>query len=158
MLEGTQLIESQLHLGLIEHLNSEICLGTITNLQTAISWLKSTFLFVRVQKNPEYYGFSPELKYRVANKQVNDNPSLIDEYLAELLVKSLTDLNEVTLVNDSDFRNPYAKIRPTINGQLMMRYYIRFETMKLIILKLDPQFVKQRSDGSDAVTLQDLVS
>ncbi len=158
MLEGTQLIESQLHLGLIEHLNSEICLGTITNLQTAISWLKSTFLFVRVQKNPEYYGFSPELKYRVANKQVNDNPSLIDEYLAELLVKSLTDLNEVTLVNDSDFRNPYAKIRPTINGQLMMRYYIRFETMKLIILKLDPQFVKQRSEGSDAVTLQDLVS
>jgi len=113
---------------------------------------------VRVQKNPEYYGFSPELKYRVANKQVNDNPSLIDEYLAELLVKSLTDLNEVTLVNDSDFRNPYAKIRPTINGQLMMRYYIRFETMKLIILKLDPQFVKQRSEGSDAVTLQDLVS
>jgi ATP-dependent DNA helicase HFM1/MER3 len=158
LLEGTQLIESQLHLGLIEHLNSEICLGTITNLQTAISWLKSTFLFVRVQKNPEYYGFSPELKYRVANKQVNDNPSLIDEYLAELLVKSLTDLNEVTLVNDSDFRNPYAKIRPTINGQLMMRYYIRFETMKLIILKLDPQFVKQRSEGSDAVTLQDLVS
>ncbi len=92
----------------------------------------------------------------MANKQVKNNSSVIDDYLKELLVKSLNDLKEVTLVNDSDFRNLYASIKPTINGRTMMRYYIRFETMKAIISRLDPQF--KNTSKSDDVTLQELVS
>ena len=44
------------HKNLIEHLNAEIVLNTITSLTVALEWLKSTFLYIRVMKNPSYYG------------------------------------------------------------------------------------------------------
>lgn len=56
LLNGTQLIESSLHAHLIEHLNAEIVLGTIADVSVAIEWLRSTFLYIRVMKNPKHYG------------------------------------------------------------------------------------------------------
>ena len=45
-----------LHHHLTEHLNVEIVLGTIENADVAQDWLKSTFLYRRMQENPKYYG------------------------------------------------------------------------------------------------------
>lgn len=50
------LIFCSLHHHLIEHLNAEIVLHTITDVSIALEWLKSTFLFIRIQKNPTHYG------------------------------------------------------------------------------------------------------
>ena len=47
-----------LHKHLIEHLNAEIVLRTINDVSVALQWLKSTFLFIRIQKNPKHYGHS----------------------------------------------------------------------------------------------------
>ena len=47
---------ASLHSHLIEHLNAEIVLQTITDVSIALDWLKSTFLFVRIKKNPKHYG------------------------------------------------------------------------------------------------------
>lgn len=55
MVEGTELIESNLHNHLKEHLNSEIALYTITDFKQALSWIQTTFLYIRAQKNPKYY-------------------------------------------------------------------------------------------------------
>lgn len=55
MLSCRQLIESSLHKNLIEHLNAEVALGTITDLDVALKWLSSTFLYVRAKKAPEKY-------------------------------------------------------------------------------------------------------
>ncbi|BGP54086.1 ATP-dependent DNA helicase MER3 [Rhodotorula sphaerocarpa] len=49
-------LESCLHNSLTEHVNSEIALGTIGNVPSALRWLRSTFLFVRIHKNRAYYG------------------------------------------------------------------------------------------------------
>jgi hypothetical protein len=49
LLEGKTILESNLHLNLIEHLASEINLGTITNIETAKHWLRNSFLFQRLQ-------------------------------------------------------------------------------------------------------------
>ena len=51
-------LESGLHKNLTEHLNSEINLRTITSFASAIQWLRSTFLFVRITKNPKYYALA----------------------------------------------------------------------------------------------------
>ena len=56
LLNGTQLIESSLHKNLIEHLNAEIVLHTISDISVAVEWLKYTFLYIRVMKNPKHYG------------------------------------------------------------------------------------------------------
>jgi hypothetical protein len=61
MVEGNQCIESSLHGNLIEHLNNEVVLRTITNMSVAIDWLKSTYLYIRLKKNPTHYGAKPKL-------------------------------------------------------------------------------------------------
>lgn len=52
---GRQLLESSLHKNLIEYLNVEISLKTITTEDEALQWLRHTFLYVRIQANPNYY-------------------------------------------------------------------------------------------------------
>ena len=92
----------------------EIVLHTITNLQSAINWLKSTFLYVRLKKNPEYYGLSPEIKYKLANTTSDNENTKVDNYLSELCIKNLNDLMQVTLINKCDFeKNFKAQLRPT---------------------------------------------
>ena len=39
-----------------EHLNAEIALHSITDISIAMEWLKATFLYQRVFKNPKHYG------------------------------------------------------------------------------------------------------
>ena len=46
---------NSLHTHLIEHMNAEIVLHTITDIGIALEWLKSTFLYVRICKNPSNY-------------------------------------------------------------------------------------------------------
>ena len=36
-------------------MNAEIVLHTITDIGIALEWLKSTFLYVRIRKNPSNY-------------------------------------------------------------------------------------------------------
>ena len=57
LIEGQEKIESSLHRSLAEHLNSEIVLRTICNSDDAISWVKSTYLYVRLLDNSssKYY-------------------------------------------------------------------------------------------------------
>lgn len=45
-----------LHRNLIEHMNAEIVLHTITDVSIALEWLRSTFLYIRVTQNPKHYG------------------------------------------------------------------------------------------------------
>ena len=47
---------NSLHRNLIEHLNAEIVLHTISDVSIAIEWLKSTYLYIRIKQNPKHYG------------------------------------------------------------------------------------------------------
>lgn len=74
MVHGQELIESTLHRHLVEHLNAEIVLGTITDIAVAMNWIKSTYLYVRALKNPKHYGIpaglsSKEVEARLQGKE-----------------------------------------------------------------------------------------
>lgn len=64
MLGGEQPVESNLHHNLIEHLNAEVVLHTITHLAVAMEWVTSSFLRIRARKNPRHYnipvGLTPD--------------------------------------------------------------------------------------------------
>lgn len=47
-----------LHTNLVEHLNAEIVLHTISDVNMALDWIRSTFLYIRALKNPKHYGKS----------------------------------------------------------------------------------------------------
>uniref|UniRef100_A0ABM5G8Q2 DNA 3'-5' helicase n=1 Tax=Pogona vitticeps TaxID=103695 RepID=A0ABM5G8Q2_9SAUR len=115
MLNGSDTIESSLHMHLIEHLNAEIVLHTITDVNIALEWIRSTFLYVRALKNPAHYGFSAGL-----------DRTGIEEKLQELCLKNLNDLSSFDLIKMDDT----LYFKPTETGRLMAWYYIAFDTMK----------------------------
>ncbi|XP_032342961.1 probable ATP-dependent DNA helicase HFM1 isoform X2 [Camelus ferus] len=115
MLACSDTIESSLHRHLIEHLNAEIVLHTITDVNIALEWIRSTLLYIRALKNPSHYGFASGL-----------NKDGIESKLQELCLKNLNDLSSLDLIKmDED-----VNFRPTEAGRLMAWYYITFETVK----------------------------
>jgi ATP-dependent DNA helicase HFM1/MER3 len=120
LVSGSESLESCLHLNLIDHLNAEIGLGNITSLDSATTWLASTFLFVRLRRNPTHY----KLK-EGANR--DDETQM----LRQICEKDIKLLQECDLVTSNTLKS-------TPFGDAMARYYIRFETMKTF-LALKPQ-------------------
>ncbi|XP_072723745.1 probable ATP-dependent DNA helicase HFM1 [Ciconia boyciana] len=114
MLNGADIIESSLHRHLVEHLNAEIVLHTVTDVTVALEWIRSTFLYIRALKNPTHYGFSSGL-----------NKIGIEAKLQELCLKNLNDLSSFDLI-----RMDEANFKPTETGRLMAWYYIAFDTVK----------------------------
>ncbi|KAJ4423158.1 ATP-dependent DNA helicase MER3 [Gnomoniopsis sp. IMI 355080] len=120
---GRQVIESTLHKNLIEHLNSEISLGTFQDIKGARLWMKGTFLSFRLQKNPRFYS---DLAGGTANLDAQ-NLGTFDDQLEQICETAITNLKEVCLVKGD------ATFQHTDYGRAMSKYMIRFETMKLIL-------------------------
>ncbi|KAK5043646.1 ATP-dependent DNA helicase MER3, partial [Cryomyces antarcticus] len=122
MVSGQEIMESRLHLNLIDHLNAEIGLGTITDLYSAKKWLSGTFLYVRLKGNPNHYRLDGDTGGRD-----------IDERLEHICSKGLSSLVQHRLVTSDN-----EKLECTEFGDAMARYYLQFETMK-IFLGLPPK-------------------
>ncbi|XP_068605031.1 probable ATP-dependent DNA helicase HFM1 [Brachionichthys hirsutus] len=115
LMNGMEIIESSLHSHLVEHLNAEIVLQTISDVNMALDWIRSTFLYIRALKNPTHYGFSAKLdRYGIEAK------------LQELCLKNLNSLSSIGLIAMDEDIN----IKPTDAGRLMARYCVAFDTMK----------------------------
>ncbi|POS73743.1 DEAD/DEAH box DNA helicase [Diaporthe helianthi] len=114
---GQQILESTLHQNLIEHLNSEINLGTFQDIQKAKEWLKGTFLAVRLDRHPGYY--------KLEETGTISDP--LDDRLEKICETDISKLQQAGLVTqDSAFQS-------TDYGRAMSRYVIRFESMQRIL-------------------------
>lgn len=102
---------------MIEHVNAEISLGTITNSESASKWLASTFLAVRLKADPDHY-------HMRAGASCTSHKDRLDT----MSVTATSALREHGLVD-----NEAGRLSSTRFGETMARYYIAFETMKLII-------------------------
>ena len=56
MMSNKQTVESNLVQGLDNCINAEISAGAITTVTEGVQWLKKSFFFQRVKKNPIAYG------------------------------------------------------------------------------------------------------
>lgn len=45
----------------MDALNAEVALGSVQSVDDALRWLRYTYLFIRLCKNPRAYGYSPSL-------------------------------------------------------------------------------------------------
>lgn len=115
LINGTQVVESNFHLNLTDHLNAEIVLKTLTHIKIATQWMMSLFLYIRIGKNPSRYGLS-----------VHATKAQIKEFLYNSVTNGINGLKElgfILLLAD-------GSISPTDTGSLMARYCITFKTMK----------------------------
>lgn len=118
MVTGNEILESTLHLNLIEHLNSEVKLGTVHNLQSGKAWLASTFLAVRMRQNPKHYKLDCDTEHRSSVEKL--------EQVCERDIKLLQDAGLVSGCPD-------GKLTSTEYGNAMSAYMIAFNTMKLFL-------------------------
>jgi ATP-dependent DNA helicase HFM1/MER3 len=117
MVSGQEVLESTLHLNLIEHLNSEVCLGTINDLQSAKTWLSGTFLSVRLRRNPNHYNMTEGLS----------NPMQMDDKLGEICERDVKLLQEAELITDGQ------SFSCTDYGRSMSKFMVEFTTMKNLL-------------------------
>jgi len=100
--EGKE-IESRLAEDLDSHLNAEIALGTISGLDDVMSWLETTFYYVRAGTEPEAYDFEG-----VRDRVRDTLDSLVDRGFVET--------------------DGQLGVAATTLGRLASKYYLRMET------------------------------
>jgi len=100
--EGKE-IESRLAEDLDSHLNAEIAMGTIADLDDVMAWLETTFYYQRAQSKPTEYGLDG-LRERVRST------------LQELVDRGFVETDESLGVD------------PTSLGRLASKYYLRLST------------------------------
>jgi ATP-dependent DNA helicase HFM1/MER3 len=130
LVAGQETVESQLKGNLIEHLNSEVGLGTIDSISSSLDWLRSTFLYTRIQSNPAHYGFAA---------QANDRQAL-EQRLQSMCIDNLQVLHQAGLVSmNADTK----QLQTTAYGLSMARYYIKHQTMVHILDMREQATLKQ---------------
>ncbi|KAM6500407.1 Sec63 Brl domain containing protein [Amanita muscaria] len=117
--QGATIIESSLHRNLVEHLNSEVSLGTIASINLAKDWLRSSFLFQRIRKNPNHYALGKE-----------ENQTW-EERMDDLVVQSFSKLSEMNLI---ELINGGEEVRSTEYGNIMSKMYIRQYTVRWFLM------------------------
>jgi ATP-dependent DNA helicase HFM1/MER3 len=108
LVQGRTILESSLHLNLAEHLNSEIGLGTITNISLAKAWLHNSFLFQRIKSNPGYYTITT----------ADGQTTTVGD---ELLLQSLEQLKQTQLVQTVGDSEISGGLRSTEFGEIMSK-------------------------------------
>jgi ATP-dependent DNA helicase HFM1/MER3 len=124
---GMQPLESKLHLHLNEHLNSEIGLGVIHDISSAMDWLRSTFFYIRLHSNPANYGGCNAL---------ND----LDSWLKQMCLQALSALQARGFTKENE-----GQIQLTFHGEMAVKCCLRLPTITTI------------QHGKAATTLKEMV-
>ncbi|SPO26839.1 related to HFM1 - DNA/RNA helicase [Ustilago trichophora] len=116
LVSGSRDIESSLAPNLVEHVNAEIGLRGRTTEAQIEAWIRQSFMWIRLQKNPTYY----------LSQEEGIGLDSVEEILKHLCTKTLTALQEASLVSCSD---QSAEIVSTEYGEIMSRFFIRHKSM-----------------------------
>ncbi|MEF8792029.1 MAG: DEAD/DEAH box helicase, partial [Haloarculaceae archaeon] len=106
LLEDGKEIESRLAGELDAHLNAEVALGTIRDLDDVMDWLETTFYYVRARAAPEEYRSTDRLRERVRD--------------------TLQGLVEDGFVETEE----ELGLEPTALGRLASKFYMRLDTAR----------------------------
>ncbi|GME28323.1 Helicase [Neofusicoccum parvum] len=107
-----QPIESNFSKRLIDNLNAEISLGTVTSVPEAVTWLGYSYLFVRMQRNPHAYGID---WLEISN----------DSQLVERRTKLITDAARVLQQSQMIvFNETTGELKAKDVGRIASQYYI----------------------------------
>ncbi len=118
LVSGQAPIESNMIGNFTEHLNAEISIGLVNSSKDAISWLKSTFFFIRVQENPKKYGYP--------------NTSNLSFNLEKLLEEEILKLEGNGMITRKIEGEKNYAIIPQELGKLMAKHGIRFQTASML--------------------------
>lgn len=124
-------IESQFIAHLTDNLNAEIVLGTVTNVSEACSWLRYTYLNVRLHQSPITYGINAHMKTM--------DPHL-NSFTRDLIIKAAQELDKAHMIRFEE-KNEY--LFATDLGRTASHYYINYVTIETINEHLSNRFMTE---------------
>ena len=122
-----QPIESQFSKKLVDNLNAEISLGTVTSVPEAITWLGYSYLFVRMQRNPIAYG--------IEWAEIRDDPNLVQRR-RELIVSAARVLQKSQMII---FNETTEELRAKDVGRIASQFYVLQTSIEIFNTMMRPR-------------------
>uniref|UniRef100_A0A1B6L435 U5 small nuclear ribonucleoprotein 200 kDa helicase n=1 Tax=Graphocephala atropunctata TaxID=36148 RepID=A0A1B6L435_9HEMI len=112
-------IESNFITCLVDNLNAEVTLGTISNVEEAVKWLSYTYLHVRMRINPLHYG--------IKHQEILEDPNL-DIKRRELIENAAQALDKAKMLR---YTPHTGDLSVTDLGRTASHYYIKKDTVEV---------------------------
>ncbi|KAG9670241.1 Sec63-domain-containing protein, partial [Aureobasidium melanogenum] len=122
-----QPIESNFSKKMVDNLNAEISLGTVTSVSEAVQWLGYSYLFVRMQRNPMTYG--------IDWAEIRDDPQLVQRR-RELIIKAARVLQQSQMII---FNETTEELRAKDVGRIASQYYVLQSSVEIFNTMMRPQ-------------------
>lgn len=122
-----QPIESKFSSKLVDNLNAEIGLGTVTSIQDAVQWIGYSYLYVRMQRSPTTYG--------IDWAEYSDDPSLVQRR-RRLAIQAARTLQQCQMVI---FNERTEELRSKDIGRIASQYYILHTSIQVFNTMMQPQ-------------------
>jgi len=129
-----QPIESRFSAKLIDNLNAEISLGTVTTVSEAVTWLGYSYLFVRMRQSPLTYG--------IEWAEIRDDPQLVGRR-RKLIMDAARILQKSQMII---FNETTEDLRAKDVGRIASQYYVQQSSIEIFNTMMRPH-------GSDADAL-----
>lgn len=121
-----QPIESRLSRKLVDNLNAEIALGTVTSIPEAAQWLGYSYLFVRMQRNPLTYG--------IDWAEIRDDPQLVQRR-RKLTIDAARVLQKSQMIV---FNESTEELRAKDVGRIASQYYVLQTSIEIFNTMMRP--------------------
>ena len=126
MMQNKQKVESHLDKGLDNCINAEIASGTICTISEGVQWLKKSYFYQRMLKNPHGYSINAKAL------ELDPSGHMI---LLEKVTAVVEGLNRARLIR---FNRSNETVYSTDMGRIASNYYINVETMSYFMSNLKP--------------------
>ncbi|KAI9851546.1 MAG: hypothetical protein M1838_003378 [Thelocarpon superellum] len=121
-----QPIESKFSAKLVDNLNAEIALGTVTSVAEAVQWVGYSYLFVRMQRNPLTYG--------IDWAEIRDDPHLVQRR-RDLVIKAARTLQQSQMII---FNETTEEMRSKDVGRIASQYYVLQTSVEIFNTMMRP--------------------
>ncbi|KAK4204194.1 Sec63 Brl domain-containing protein [Triangularia verruculosa] len=112
-------IESKFSAKLVDNLNAEIALGTVTSVNDAVKWIGYSYLFVRMRRNPMAYG--------IEWSEYSDDPQLVQRR-RKLATQAARTLQQSQMII---FNETTEELRSKDIGRIASQYYIQHTSIEI---------------------------
>lgn len=120
-------IESKFSAKLVDNLNAEIALGTVTSIPDAVQWIGYSYLFVRMRKSPLTYG--------IEWAEIRDDPTLVQRR-RQLAIQAARTLQQCQMII---FNERTEELRSKDIGRIASQYYILHTSIQVFNTMMKPQ-------------------
>ncbi|KAI9689957.1 MAG: hypothetical protein M1822_009839 [Bathelium mastoideum] len=121
-----QPIESKFSKKLVDNLNAEIALGTVTSVSEAVQWVGYSYLFVRMRRNPMAYG--------IDWAEIQNDPQLVQRR-RDLVVQAARTLQKSQMVI---FNETTEELKAKDIGRIASQYYVLQSSIEVFNTMMRP--------------------